>query len=79
MLYSDMPTVTPIKLRVKELREAKGWTQERLANEADVSRITVIRIESDDNKRIDYEVLEKLANALGVDAGLLIRHDRGKR
>lgn len=74
-----MDSVTPIKLRVKELREAKRWTQQRLADEAGVSRITVIRIESDDNKRIDYEVLEKLSDALGVNAAALIDHDqRGK-
>jgi transcriptional regulator with XRE-family HTH domain len=72
--------MSPIKLRVAELRTAKAWTQERLAEESGVSRVTINRIESERNRRIDYDVLEKLANALGVDAGYLIVHEpkRGK-
>jgi transcriptional regulator with XRE-family HTH domain len=71
-----MQPVTPIRLRVGELRTAKGWTQEQLAQRAGVSRVTISRIESDENRRIDYDVLEKLADALEVDAGFLIVHDR---
>ena len=71
-----MAEVSPIRLRVAELRAAKGWTQAELAERASIGRITVIRVESDTNKRIDYDVLEKLADALGVDAGYLIVHER---
>lgn len=68
--------MTPLKLRVAELRKRKGWTQEQLAKAAGVGRVTIARIESSQNKRIDYEVLEKLADALEVDAGYLIVRDR---
>ena len=67
-------SVTPIRLRVAELRGMKGWTQEQLADAAGVSRVTIVRIESGDNRRIDYDVLERLADALDVDASLLIVH-----
>lgn len=74
-----MQPVTPIRLRVAELRAAKGWTQEQLAQRAGVGRVTITRIESGENRRIDYDVLEKLADALEVDAGYLIVHDRDAR
>lgn len=50
-------------------------TQAQHADKAGIGRITVIRLESDMNKRIDYDVLEKLADALDVDAGCLIVHE----
>jgi len=68
--------MSPIRLRVEELRKAKNWTQEELARRAGVSRVTVNRIEGEENRRIDYDVLEKLANALGVNAAVLIDHQR---
>jgi transcriptional regulator with XRE-family HTH domain len=68
--------MSPIRLRVEELRKAKTWTQEELARRAGVSRVTVNRIEGEENRRVDYDVLEKLANALGVNAAVLIDHRR---
>jgi transcriptional regulator with XRE-family HTH domain len=67
--------MSPLRLRVAELRDAKGWTQAELAEKAGVSRATVNRIESDTNRRIDFDVLEKLAGAFGVEAGRLIVED----
>ena len=72
-------SVSPIRLRVAELRKAKDWTQDELARRADVSRVTVNRIEREGNRRIDYDVLEKIADALGVNAAVLIDHQRTKR
>jgi transcriptional regulator with XRE-family HTH domain len=68
--------MTPISLRVKELREAKGLTQQELADAAGVGRVTVNRIENERVAGIDFDTLERLANALGVDAGFLIVHAR---
>lgn len=72
--YPDSDQDMALRLRVEELRTAKGWTQEQLAGEAGVSRVTVVRIESreDPPKRVDLEVLEKLADALQVDPSFLI-------
>ena len=64
--------MSPIHLRVAELRRAKGWTQRELAERAGISRQTVIRAESEANRRLDYDVLEKLAEALAVDPAYLI-------
>lgn len=67
--------MTPIGLRLRELRTAKGWTQGQLAQGAGVTRATVNRLENGRPKSIDFEVLEKLASALGVNAAVLIVHE----
>ena len=64
--------MSPLSLRIRELRTAKGWTQTELARRAKIRRATVNRIENDHIKSIDLEVLEKLARALGCDPGFLI-------
>ena len=64
--------MNPLSLRIKEVRQAKGWTQAELARRAGIRRATVNRIENARVKAIDLEVLEKLAKALEVDAGYLI-------
>ena len=64
--------MTPIVLRVKELRTAQGLTQKQLAERAKIRQATVSKLESGRIKSIDLEVLEKLAKALGCDPGYLI-------
>ncbi len=64
--------MTPLSLRIKEIRKAKGWTQAELARKAGIRRATVNRIENARVKAIDLDVLEKLARALHVDPGYLI-------
>ncbi len=64
--------MTPLSLRIREVRQVKGWTQAELARRAGIRRATVNRIENARVKAIDLEVLEKLAKALEVDAGYLI-------
>ncbi len=64
--------MTPLSLRIREVRQVKGWTQAELARRAGIRRATVNRIENARVKAIDLEVLEKLAKALGCDAGYLI-------
>lgn len=65
----------PLRLRVAELRSAKGWTQQELADRAGVGRVTITRIESDTNRRIDFDTLESLADAFGVEPGFLIARE----
>jgi transcriptional regulator with XRE-family HTH domain len=75
-----MQVVTPIHLRVKELRDAAGLSQTELAERAGVRRALVSDIERGENTNVKLETLEKLATALGVDAALLIIHTKkGKR
>jgi len=69
--------MTPIRLRVKELRLAKGWSQDELANRASIRRATLSAIENDQTTGIDFETLERLAEALGVDPAFLVaKQDR---
>ncbi len=64
--------MTPLSLRIREIRQVKGWTQTELARRAGIRRATVNRIENARVKAIDLDVLEKLAKALDVDPGYLI-------
>ena len=65
-------TARAITLRVKELREAKGWSQAELADKAGIRRATVSAIESNQTTGVDFETLERMAQALGCDPGYLI-------
>jgi transcriptional regulator with XRE-family HTH domain len=55
--------------KIRQLREARGWSQEHLAEVAGLSARTVQRIESDGN--IAPESRMALAAALGVEAASL--------
>jgi transcriptional regulator with XRE-family HTH domain len=79
MHIQPMPKVTPVKLRLKELREAKGWTQAELAARSGVNQGTISKIENEKTGGIDFVNLEALADALGVDAAVLIVHDKRSR
>lgn len=64
--------MTPLHLRVQELREAKGLSQSQLATTAKIRRATLIAIEQGKTSGVDFAVLERLAVALGVDPGFLV-------
>ena len=68
----------PLSIRLRELREARGLSPLQLAAKSGVPQPTIWRIENG-TTRIDLGVLERLADALEVDAALLIRHERGIR
>jgi transcriptional regulator with XRE-family HTH domain len=55
-----------IRLRVRELRDARGWTQDELAARSGVARITIARIEAQRTAGIDFAVWERLALAFGM-------------
>jgi putative transcriptional regulator len=55
----------PLKLRLKEIREAQGLTREELAARVGCSRMTILRLERGDG-RPNARDLDKLAKALGV-------------
>jgi len=63
--------VPPIKLRVREIREAQGLSQRQLAAQAKVRQGTISAIERGDSSSIDLEVLDRIARALGVDPAIL--------
>ena len=51
--------------KLVELRDAKGWTNQRLADESDVPLSTVTRICNGQTDNPTILQVEKLANALG--------------
>ena len=61
-----------LEIRVKELREARGWSQAELARRARIRPNTLGIIEKGKAKRIDLDALERLADALDVAPGYLI-------
>ena len=58
-------------LNVKKLREAKGWSQEEFAHEADIHRTYVSDIERG-SRNPTIKIVEKLAKCLDVPAGELL-------
>jgi DNA-binding XRE family transcriptional regulator len=61
-----------VGLRIREVREELTWSQERLAERADLDRVTVVRIETGvASPRLDHLFL--IADALGVPLHRLIR------
>ncbi|GEM_PF-3205532 len=64
--------MTPLRIQLREARIVRGLTQGELAERAGVRHATVNRIENNRVTAIDLPVLAKLANALGVSAGLLL-------
>jgi transcriptional regulator with XRE-family HTH domain len=63
-------------MRIKRLRQAKGWTQAELAKKLGVSRVHVANLESPDDaahhRQPSLGLLEKLAKALGVPVTALL-------
>jgi transcriptional regulator with XRE-family HTH domain len=64
--------VTPLVLRIRELRERQGWSQAELARRAGVAQSMVSRLERGRLESVHLPTLEKLARALGCDPGYLI-------
>lgn len=58
---------------IKKLRNKKGWSQEKLAREADISYQTLIKIEQDRIKNPKLDTLVKLARALSVSIDDLVK------
>jgi len=56
-----------IRLRVKEIATAKGWTQTKLQRAADVHPSTMQGIYNDPYRDVAYSTLVKIAKVLGVD------------
>ena len=57
---------------LKKLRQKKGWSQEKLAREAGISYITLVKIERGNIENPKLQTLVKLARALGVSLDKLV-------
>lgn len=67
-----MAPIEKIAMRIKALRERKGWTQEMLAEKAGMSRSHLARLETA-KQDPNLSTLEKIAEALGVKAASLLK------
>jgi transcriptional regulator with XRE-family HTH domain len=62
----------PVRLKVKEIAEQKGFSQGLLGRKANVDVRTMRKIYRDPHASITLVVLGRLAEALSVDASELI-------
>lgn len=51
--------------KVKYYREKIGLTQQELSKKSEVSRNTISALETQNNVNVTYEIMNKLAKALG--------------
>jgi len=58
--------------RIRAVREKKGWSQYKLAKEADVQPSTISQIESGARQKPSIAVLQKVANALSLTVSQLL-------
>ena len=68
-----------LRFRLLELRERAGLTQAELATKAGTTQSTIWRLESGESRRIDFDLLDRLARALGVrseELGVLFERTR---
>ena len=69
MVKRRLPLVPPaakgLAQRIRQLRSKKGWSQERLAEEAGIHRVYLAGIERG-KRNPSLKSLEHLADALGV-------------
>ena len=68
---SDTQRLRALGARVRELRTARGWSQERLAEESSIHENHVRRIEGG-TANPSYLVLLRIARALDVRLGKLV-------
>lgn len=64
--------MSPIRVRILELRVAKGWSQAELAVRAETRQATISDLETGKSRRVEIDLLERLAEALEVEPGELI-------
>lgn len=66
--------------RIRELRKAKKWTQQELANKLELDRTTISKWERQGGSEPDNMTIAKLADIFGVSTDYLLgRTDSPKR
>lgn len=63
---SNESSQSKIAKNIKNIRQEKGISQDRLSKLADLSLNTVVTVESGANPNPTIEILSKIAKALGV-------------
>ena len=73
-----MLSMTPTVLNLTELRERADLTQLELAEKAKTTQATISNLETGKSRRIELDLLDRLAKALRCEPGDLIVK-KGKR
>ena len=63
--------------RIRDAREERGWTQEKLAEAARISKGFLSDLENN-NRGVSAEYALRIADALGVSLDFLMRGEQGK-
>lgn len=79
ILHTVPIPVTPIQLTLRALREKAGLTQVELAERVGVRQATISDLETGKSTRIEFDLLDKLCEALGCDPGKLLERDSKRR
>jgi transcriptional regulator with XRE-family HTH domain len=58
--------MSPLELQLRELRESAGLSQVALADAVGVSQRAISELENGVTRRVDLDLLERLADVLGV-------------
>ena len=64
-----------VRLRVKEVAEARGMNMQNLATKSGISYSTIVDLWHDRTRRIDKDTLSRLCLALEVKPGDLLSFD----
>jgi DNA-binding Xre family transcriptional regulator len=67
--------VPRIRLKIKEVATARGWTQAKLGRAADLNPRTMQEIWHDPYRNITYNSLVKIAKVLGVEVSDLTEEE----
>ena len=59
--------------RIRDIRNKKGLSQEKLARLADVSYNTIVKIESGESKHPTIQTMAGIAKALGISLDELVK------
>ena len=74
---NDIPIEIVLKTNIRKFRTELGWSQEKLAEKADVSPSYITQIELG-NRSPTIEVIEKIATALGIEYKILFTPDNSQ-
>jgi transcriptional regulator with XRE-family HTH domain len=75
---SETQILRQLAVRIKMLREARGWTQEQLAERAAIQRSYLGDLELG-RRNPSVRTLVKVSNAFGIDVSELLEGSRKER
>ena len=71
--------MTPVTLRIKQLRQARGLSQAALAKQVGVRQATINDLENGHSGRIELGLIDRLSVELGVQPGDLFAQTTARR